>query len=77
MAVLGEILSEVFGPATELNVVVEFESGHVPGFFALARMEREFCGIFGGRKAGFLTPEDLDRYAPREMLRNAEVQYEA
>ncbi len=77
ISVLKAILVDMFGPSTDLNAIVEFESGCVPGFLALARMEREFSNLVGGRKAGFLTLEDLDRYAPRDVLGSAEVYYEA
>jgi predicted nucleotidyltransferase len=69
------VLRADFGPESDVDVLVEFESAHVPGLFGIARMERELSAIFGGRKIDLRTAEDLSRYFRQDVLREAEVQY--
>lgn len=59
-----------------MDVLVEFDAGHVPGFIRLAGMERELSEILG-RKADIRTAEDLSRYFRDEVVRSAAVQYES
>ena len=46
-----------------------------PGFFGLARMERELSEILGGRKVDLRTPGELSRYFRDQVLAQAKVQY--
>ncbi len=76
LALFGSVLTEHFGPESDVDVLVEFASGHTPGLFSLAGMEEELSGILG-RKADLRTPEDLSRYFREEVVRGAVVQYAA
>ncbi|MHB8169137.1 MAG: nucleotidyltransferase family protein [Thermoleophilia bacterium] len=76
LAFFGSVLREDFRPDSDIDVLVEFEPGHVPGFIRLARMERELSEILG-RKADLRTPEDLSRYFRDDVIAEAEVQYAA
>ena len=58
-----------------MDVLVVFESGHIPGLFCIARMERELSALLGGHKVDLRTAEDLSRYFRRGVLEEAEVQY--
>ena len=75
LAFFGSVLRDDFGPDSDVDVLVEFEPGHVPGlaFFA---MQRELSSILG-RKADLNTPQDLSRYYRDDVLREAEVLYGA
>lgn len=75
LALFGSVLREDFHPESDIDVLVEFEPAHMPGFFGIARMERELSAIFGGRKVDLRTAEDLSRYFRQDVLREAEVQY--
>ncbi len=44
----GSVLREDFRPDSDVDVLVEFEEGHVPGFFELARMEEDLSELLGG-----------------------------
>ena len=57
-----------------MDVLVEFEEGHVPGMIGLARMDEELSVLFG-RKVDLRTPQDLSRYFRDEVVRSAAVQY--
>ena len=59
----------------DIDLLVEFESGRVPGLLALASMELELAELLGGRRVDLRTAEDLSRYFRDEVVRTAEVQY--
>lgn len=75
LAVFGSVLSDDFGPESDIDVLVEFDPGHVPGFFRLFDLEQELSALLGGRRVDLRTPEDLSRYFRDEVLAQAEVQY--
>jgi predicted nucleotidyltransferase len=74
LSLFGSVLREDFGPDSDVDVLVEFDEGHAPGFFGLARMEEELSTLFG-RKVDLRTPQDLSRYFRDEVTRSAAVQY--
>ncbi len=75
LSLFGSVLTPRFGPESDLDVLVEFERGHVPGLLTLAGMEIERSEIFG-RKVDLRTAEDLSRYFREEVVRSAIPQYE-
>ncbi|HOT06315.1 MAG TPA: nucleotidyltransferase family protein [Methanotrichaceae archaeon] len=75
LALFGSVLREDFNPDSDIDVLADFEPGHLPGLFGIARMERELSAIFGGRRIDLLTAEDLSRYFRDDVLREADVQY--
>jgi len=75
LAFFGSLLRADFREDSDIDVLVEFEPGHVPGFFRLVDMECELSSLFGGRKVDLRTPQDLSRYFRDEVLAQAEVQY--
>lgn len=76
MSLFGSALKGTMGPDSDVDLLVEFEEGHVPGLLALAEMEQVLTEILG-RKADLRTPGDLSRYFRDEVMREAELQYEA
>jgi predicted nucleotidyltransferase len=75
LAFFGSVLRDDFGPQSDVDVLVEFEPGHVPGLLRLAAMERELSDLLGGRKVDIRTPADLSRYFRDEVVARAVVQY--
>ena len=75
LSLFGSVLRDDFGPDSDIDVLVEFEPGRVPGFFKLAAMERELSEILKGRPVDIRTPEDLSRYFRDEVMASAEEQY--
>ena len=75
LSVFGSALRDDFREDSDVDILVEFEPGHVPGLLKLARMERELSQLLGGRKVDLRTPDDLSRYFRAEVLKEAEVQY--
>jgi len=76
LALFGSILKDDFRPESDVDVLVEFDPNHVPGFFKLARIERELSELLGGYKVDLRTPEDLSPYFRNEVLAAAEALYE-
>jgi len=75
LSLFGSVLRADFRPEGDIDVLVEFEPGHVPGFFRLFDLEEELSRLSGGRKVDLRTPQDLSRYFRDEVLAHAEVQY--
>lgn len=75
LAVFGSALREDFRPDSDVDVLVEFDPMHIPGFLQLARIERELSAFFGGRKVDLRTAEELSRYFRDEVLATSEVVY--
>ena len=75
LAFFGSVLRDDFGPESDVDILVEFEEGHVPGlrFFAL---QDELTSLMG-RKVDLHTPGFLSRYFRKEVLAQAQVQYAA
>ena len=75
LALFGSVLRDDFTAESDVDVLVEFEPGHVPGlaFFA---MQDELSAILG-RKVDLNTPGFLSRYFRDEVLAEAETQYGA
>ncbi len=76
LAVFGSALREDFSGESDVDFLVEFEPGHVPGLLRLARMERELSALLAGRRVDLRTPQDLSRYFRQQVVEEAEVVYE-
>lgn len=70
------MLRDDFRPDSDVDVLVEFESGAAAGFLRLAAIEIELTQMLG-RQVDLRTPAELSRYFRDEVLREAEVQYVA
>jgi hypothetical protein len=75
IAVFGSALRSDFGADSDIDLLVEFESGRIPGLLGIVGMELELSELLGGRKVDLRTPEDLSRYFRAAVLDEAEVQY--
>ena len=73
LALFGSVLREDFRPESDVDVLVEFEPGHVPGL-AFFSMEEELSEILG-HKVELHTPQFLSRYFRDRVMADAEIQY--
>jgi len=71
LALFGSIIHGELRPDSDLDVLVEFERGHVPGL-AFFRMQDELSELFG-RQVDLNTPKFLSPYFRKQVLREAEV----
>jgi uncharacterized protein len=76
LSLFGSILRDDFRPDSDIDVLVEFEPGHVPGL-RFIRLQDELSSLFGGRPVDLVTPKFLNRRIRDEVLKSAEVQYAA
>ena len=77
LALFGSVLREDFRPDSDVDVLGEFEPGHVPGLFGLADTEAQLSVLAGGRKVDVRTAAELSRYFRDRVIREAKVQYAA
>ena len=75
LSLFGSVLRDDFGPHSDIDVLVEFEPGHVPGF-AFFDMQDELARMTG-RPVDLSTPQCLSRYIRDRIVREAEIQYVA
>ena len=75
LAFFGSVLRSDFGPASDVDVLVEFEPERTPGlaFFALQHELTELLG----RAVDLNMPDDLPTAFRSEVCRTARVQYES
>lgn len=75
LALFGSVLRDDFRPDSDVDVLVEFDLGHVPGwdFFSF---QEELSQLLG-RKVDLHTPGFLSRYFRDKVIASAEVQYDA
>ena len=74
LSFFGSVLSDTFGPDSDVDVLVEFEPGHTPGL-ALIRMQDELSTLLGGRQVDLVTPKFLNTRILSQVLSQALVQY--
>jgi predicted nucleotidyltransferase len=74
LALFGSVLRDGFRPDSDVDVLVEFEPGHLVGF-DIIDMEEELSRVFGGHKVDIVEEKYLNRWLRDRVLASAEVQY--
>lgn len=73
LALFGSVLRDDFCPDSDVDILVEFEPGQIPGF-AFIDIQDKLSDIIG-RTIDLNTPQDLSRYFRDQVLAEAEVIY--
>lgn len=76
LALFGSVLRDDFSAQSDVDVLVEFEPGHIPGL-AFMSMERELSGLLHGRRVDMVTPKFLNPRIRHQVLEGAEPLYVA
>ena len=76
LAVFGSALGDSFRADSDIDMLVLFPPGRRIGLFAIARMERELSGLFGGRMVDLRTPGDLHISFRDRVIKEAAVLYD-
>ena len=76
LALFGSVLRDDFRPDSDVDVLVEFQAGHVPGLNFVS-IEREFSGLLHGRRVDMVTPKFLNTRIREHVLNSAEPLYVA
>ncbi|MDQ3276540.1 MAG: nucleotidyltransferase domain-containing protein [Actinomycetota bacterium] len=76
LALFGSVLRREETPASDVDLLVEFEEGQTPGLLCLAELELELSAVWG-REVELRTYEDLSRYFRDDVRTRARVLYAA
>lgn len=75
LAFFGSVLRQDFGPESDVDVLVEFEPGHIPGL-AFFGMQEELSQLLG-RKVDLNTLQFLSKHFREAVKKEAEDLYVA
>lgn len=76
LSLFGSVLREDFNNESDVDVLIEFESGYEAGLMKLSRMQDELSDIFQGRPVDLVTAGFLNHRIRQQILLDAQVQYE-
>ncbi len=76
LSFFGSVLRDDFGPASDVDVLVEFEPGHVVGF-EIVTVEEDLSALLGGRRVDVVIEKYLNPRLRDRVLAEAQVQYAA
>lgn len=76
-ALFGSVLRNDFTPNSDIDVLVEFQSGYTPGFIKLHQIQEEISQLFEGREIDLVTPKFLNYQIRDRILSEMEVCYVA
>lgn len=76
LALFGSALRDDFKADSDLDMLIEFLPGHIPGMIRLVGMEHELEALLG-RNVDLRTPRELSRYFRDRVVAEAEVLYAA
>jgi predicted nucleotidyltransferase len=74
LALFGSVWGSEFAPDSDIDVLVDFKEGHVPGL-AFFNLQDELTVIFG-RQVDLHTPKSLSHYFRDQVIASATVLYE-
>ncbi len=74
LSLYGSVLRDDFRPDSDVDVLVEFEPGHVVGL-RIIDIEDELSELLGGRRVDLVSAKSLNARLRDRVLTSAEVQY--
>jgi len=77
LSLFGSTLKGTDRPDSDVDLLVEFEPGARITLLDMAHIEIELSTLLGGRKVDLRTAGDLSRFFRDEVVRTAELQYDA
>jgi predicted nucleotidyltransferase len=77
LSLFGSVLRDDFRPESDIDVLVEFHPGHIPGFLKLHRIQEELSSLLGNRQIDLVTPKSLNHRIRDRVLAEAKVYYVA
>jgi predicted nucleotidyltransferase len=77
LSLFGSVMKGTARPDSDVDLLVEFEPGAIPGLLGMAAIEAELSELLSGRRVDLRTAQDLSRHFRDEVERTAEVQFAA
>lgn len=77
LSLFGSTLAGTARPDSDVDLLVEFEPKARPSLLTMGEIEVRLSEMLGGRRVDLRTAGDLSRYFRDEVVRMAEVQYDA
>jgi predicted nucleotidyltransferase len=77
LSLFGSVLRDDFKPDSDIDILVEFEAGHIPGFLKLHQIQEDLSILMGNRTVDLVTPKFLNHHIRDRVLAEAEVCYVA
>lgn len=77
LSLFGSALRKDSTIVSDVDVLVDFEPGHTPGFLALHAIEEEISELFEGRRVNLSTPRSIDPHQREQVNRRSEVLFAA
>ncbi len=74
LPVFGSALRDDFRPDSDIDLLVEFQPGHTPGW-EIIDLEEKLSGLFDGRRINVVNPKYLNHRLRDTILSSAVVQY--
>ena len=71
LAIFGSALRNALRPDSDVDVLVDFEPEHVPGFFRLHTIAQELSKLFDGRTVDLVTEKFLNPRIRRQVVASA------
>ncbi len=75
LALFGSVLKGTSRSDSDVDFLVGFEPGAMPGLLGLAAIEAELSELLGGRRVDLRTARELSPHFREEVGRIAEVQF--
>lgn len=75
LSFFGSVLSDALRPDSDIDILVDFEPEHVPGFLKLHTISEEFSKLFGGRVIDLVTEKFLNARIRQRVLQQAQIAY--
>jgi predicted nucleotidyltransferase len=76
LAFFGSVLRDDFSPKSDVDILVEFEEGHIPGL-GFIDIQDDLSKLLGGREVDLVTPKFLNHRIRDRVLKEARVAYGA
>jgi len=75
LSLFGSVLRDDFGPNSDVDMLVEYETGARIGYFEVIAMQDELTDIIG-QHVDLRTPQELSQYFRNRVLDTAVLLYE-
>ncbi|MEG3439023.1 nucleotidyltransferase family protein [Pannus brasiliensis CCIBt3594] len=75
LSLFGSVLRDDFTSDSDIDILVDFETGFTPGFFKLHQIQEELSELFERRTIDLVTIKSLNHRIRDRVLETAEVCY--